>query len=390
MPDNLFLYFVLLAAIASGFALGWLTRRRARSQQVHPRVYQSLNHLLNDRHDLAVDALIDDLGFDEVTFGTYLALGAALRKRGEVDKAINVHQNLLARPSLSKAELQQVELELATDYFGAGLYGRAETLLQEIIAQKGDHRSAAERLLVGVYERESEWAKALAVARDLVKQDRSQAQLAAHLCCELAQAQLLLPPEQQNLDEARQHLTLGRKLAPDVARLSLMTAEIELRSGSPRAACKALDRALDLEPDLAVDLFPTYAQATQALGDTKRYLTFLERAIVDPARAPVALLLEQARVLCSEQSPDAAQTLLLERLPQIQSAAQLAGILDELITQALAQALDAGLHGQFVQQLQSLLLKHQDYRCQNCGFGASSRHWRCPSCHQWGAWQAAA
>lgn len=425
VPSNVLLYGILVLALAIGFALGRFMQRRAihRSGKLDAGFYQSINYLLNDEQDLAVDSLIEQLGIDESTFDTYLALGALVRRRGEVDKAINIHQNLLARPDLTPTKRAEAELELANDYLGAGLLGRAEQLLVEMLERIGSSRDEtarkakqqAQALLVGLYERESDWANALTVVKPLLKLDARYPELAGHFCCELAEAQLELP--QPDFAAAAQALVDGRKFAPDSARVALVSGKLELEvvtdnaadnnankladksagKTAGKAALKYFERALQLDADLAVDLLPLVQRACRLVDDNKPLAKFstavasmLETSTASgpSARSPVQVLLAQVQLVRTTQGDAAAQALLLSHLGQVASVKQLSALLASLDTQTLAEALPAGLHQTLVQHLGALAASVQDYRCSNCGFGSSTRHWRCPSCQRWGVGRA--
>ena len=143
MIEHLDLYLILVAAIGLGFMLGRRERARRRVRRISDlgRDYlQGINYLLDDRPDIAIDRFIDALPADEASIDTHLTFGAVVRRRGELDKAIRIHQNLLARPQLSAENRALAELELARDYLGAGLLDRAEQLLRQLV-ESGDRKS---------------------------------------------------------------------------------------------------------------------------------------------------------------------------------------------------------------------------------------------------------
>ncbi len=156
---NDYLVFVLLfAAIAIGWFLG---RRSHRQTQATPdlpsQYYKGLNYLLDGRPDGAIDAFISALEVNSETLETHIALGNLLRKKGEVERAIRIHQNLLARPSLPKAQIHQAHLELARDYISAGLLDRAERLLLDLVDESPQQLRASLRHLMDIYQSEREW-----------------------------------------------------------------------------------------------------------------------------------------------------------------------------------------------------------------------------------------
>ena len=135
---DLSLFILLTVAIAIGFFLGRrgtaAVRQRLFSSTLKKRYFQGLNYLLNEQPDKAVDAFIDALEVNDNTLETHLALGKLMRKQGQVDRAIRIHQNLLARPQLNLPDQHQVHLELARDFMAAGLLDRAEMLLRDVMA----------------------------------------------------------------------------------------------------------------------------------------------------------------------------------------------------------------------------------------------------------------
>ena len=84
-----------------------------------------INFLLSEQPDKAVDLFIEMLQVDEETLETHLALGNLFRQRGEVERAIRIHQNLVARPHLTYEQRNLAMLELARDFIAAGLLDRA-------------------------------------------------------------------------------------------------------------------------------------------------------------------------------------------------------------------------------------------------------------------------
>ena len=85
--------------------------------------------MLNEEPDRAVELFTRMAELDDEALETHFALGSLFRKRGEVERAIRVHQNLMARPSLSQCHRKiRPKTALAEDYLSAGLFDRAENL----------------------------------------------------------------------------------------------------------------------------------------------------------------------------------------------------------------------------------------------------------------------
>ncbi len=153
MPEIFALYVLLVLALGIGFLLGRRERRKSPPApgMIARDYFRGLNHLLNERHDLAIDTFVEAMAVNNDTADTHLALGSLVRRRGEVDKAIRIHQKLLARPVLSSVHRAQTEVELARDYLAAGLLGRAENLLLELAKEDASSKTLAYELLMEIY-----------------------------------------------------------------------------------------------------------------------------------------------------------------------------------------------------------------------------------------------
>ena len=190
--ESLVIYFVLLLAIAFGWVLGRLTAGNKKVQILETKdIFQDyfvgLNYLLNDEPDEAIDTFIKALEINSETFETHLALGALLRRRGKVDKAIKVHQTLLARPGLERNISDSTRLQLAVDYIYAGLLDRAEGLLNDILTEDSPAKWDALRHLITIYQTEKEWEKAIECSTILLrnssyKKETELRSAAAHNC----------------------------------------------------------------------------------------------------------------------------------------------------------------------------------------------------------------
>jgi len=173
--DNWLLYILMVGAIAIGWWLGRRERFSGKSAEaIGPNYYEGLNFLLKEQPDRAVATFIQDLEVNNDTLETHLALGGLLRRRGELEKAVVVHENILSKAKLERGTVLKVRLELARDYLLAGLLDRAEALLLELVQEEGHIQRESLRLLLEIYEREKEWTRAIETARRLVRGNESE------------------------------------------------------------------------------------------------------------------------------------------------------------------------------------------------------------------------
>lgn len=378
MPDNLALYVLLVLALGIGFLLGRRERlRKTRSPRTVAQEYvRGLNHLLNERQDLAIEAFVESMAVDNDTVDTHLALGSLVRRRGEVDKAIRIHQNLLARPVLSSDHRVQAELELARDYLTAGLLGRAENLLLELARRHSGERQVAQAMLLEIYQRERDWLRAVEVGRELARSDRSVRTPLAHFQCELAEVALA----ESDLRAARAHLATGAEFDADCARVSLVGAKVAFAARRYRDVKRLLRKARAQDPALAGETLELFQAACDELGDATGFVDYLHECLQSaPLLEVVAALAEYVE---RDEGAAAARAFVLEQLLRNPTLGGFVTLLEHLDRNG--EALPADQVALVRRFSQSLLDKQPGYRCNNCGFSGHTLIWQCPSCKTWG------
>ncbi|MFV2089961.1 MAG: lipopolysaccharide assembly protein LapB [Pseudomonadales bacterium] len=378
MPDNLALYVLLVVALGIGYLLG--RRERLKKSRdlgmVAEDYFKGLNHLLNERHDLAIDTFVESMAIDNDTVDTHLALGSLVRRRGEVDKAIRIHQNLLARPVLSADHRIKTELELARDYLVAGLLGRAENLLLQLAGKSGSEKQVAQELLLEVYQREKEWEKAVVIGQELARSDRSIRTRLAHFQCELAGHAI----GDGDLRGARAALAKGVGFDNQCARVHLVGAEIAFREKRYRDVQRELTKARELDPELAQEFLDLYRTASGELDDQSGFVAFLELCLESAPILPVVETL--ATHIEGEQGAEKANEFVVDQLLRNPSLGGFVSLLRRLDKHGEPLPPDQlALVRRFSQ---SLLHRQPGYRCKNCGFGGHTLMWQCPICRSWG------
>ena len=184
-------WFFLLLPIAA--VSGWIIGRRGGERHSDTQVsrlsttyFRGLNYLLNEQPDKAIELFLHIAELDKDTFETQVALGHLFRRRGEVDRAIRLHQAQVQRPGLSDQQRVQALLALGEDYMRSGLLDRAETVFSDLVAL--DMRAPlALRHLIGIYQSERDWDKAIENARRYEEATgEPMGKLIAQFECELA------------------------------------------------------------------------------------------------------------------------------------------------------------------------------------------------------------
>src|SRR5580693_2246702 len=233
----------LVVGILAGH-FGWGKRWPRPFGNVHPDYLAGLDYLVSEQPDRALDMFLKLMDANADTIETHFALGALYRRRGEVERSIRIHQNLLAREALPREHREQALLALAQDYLRAGLLDRAEGLLRQV-SEVPRLRSSALAALRGVYERQHEWQQALDVYRELARAKAAPPRTtAAHYLCELA----ALAIERDDIPAARNFLREARREAAPFPRAALLRAEIAERQSQSDLSLKLLRLALDESP----------------------------------------------------------------------------------------------------------------------------------------------
>ncbi len=264
---SLLLWLLLPVAAASGWwaaAHRQQTRRRANRARFNSAYGQGLNYLLNEQPDKAVEVLLQLVEVDPDTVELHLALGSLFRRRGEVARAIRVHQNIAARGGLSQELRNQARLELGRDYLKAGLLDRAEHLFRRLSAE-GAHERQACQYLVDIYQQEKEWSRAIEVARRIAGSDPAHWQIRiAHYHCELGEAALA----RGDVGEARVRAEHARCEDAECVRALLLRAAACQHAGDFQTAIETYqslgEQSRRLLPDIQQQLQACYDLSGQA------------------------------------------------------------------------------------------------------------------------------
>lgn len=379
--SELYWLFMLLPVAA---ATGWLAGRRGSVRQTGQRVsrlsttyFRGLNYLLNEQPDKAIELFLQIAEVDSNTVETQLALGHLFRRRGEVERAIRLHQGLIARAGLSDEHRTQAIFELGEDYMRAGLFDRAETLFSDLVRLDVSMPQALKHL-ISIYQAERDWPKAIEHAQRYQEATgEPMGSLIAHFHCELA--------EQARLDgddgRARSHLADAFAAEPDSVRAGILEGRLELAAGNDQAAIRAFERVARHDVEYLPEILKPLLACYERRGETARARAFLaEMAERYPGVSPILSL---AKLIEREEGREAAIAFLtdqLKRRPSIRGQAA-------LIELSLAEGMSDGSStlNSLKQVTEQMLMRTPAYRCNRCGFGARAHHWQCPSCKSWGA-----
>jgi lipopolysaccharide biosynthesis regulator YciM len=371
--------------LAATLALGWgwtivqsLRNRRRRAER-RERHLEGLRYLLDDKPDRALEVFLSIASSDDETIDTHFALGSLYRRRGEVDRAIKVHEHIIGRKGIDRRHRDAARLELARDYFRAGLYDRAEQLFGELAVDARDSASAL-AYLVRIYERQRDWK--LAAETHLKLQAAGGAQLTgsiAHYYCELAEAALA----EGRLDEALALLDNAMQHSADFGRAAILLGDIALLQGDAAAALRLYGNVVRRDFHLLPLVLPKLADATRRKGDGEGLRTALDELTAQggASRAEIAY----AAILSGYYQDPAVIDCVREWLKTDSDLRDVAGAFLPPGEDASEQQLRA-----VAAALRNVVERHARYRCSDCGLDSSHFLWQCPGCKSWDTLRAIA
>ncbi|AGA90488.1 putative N-acetylglucosaminyl transferase [Thioflavicoccus mobilis 8321] len=371
------LLFLLLPVAA---ASGWWVAQRSQSSGVgaaaakDPAFFRGLNYLLDEQPDKAIDVFLKLAEVDEDTVETHLALGSLFRRRGEVERAIRIHQNLVARSNLDPVARGFALYELGQDYMRAGLLDRAESLFQELLELKLQPERAL-RALLEIYQQEKDWVRCLEVAEQL--RTRKVAPMGIEIAqyhCELAEKAL------REGDSQAVVARLGRaqESDPGCARALLLRAELASRQDDSAGALDLYRRVVREDRRFFPEILPGLL-ACFADEDPEALISEFFRLYRD--QPSPALMLSLVEAVREGRGEEAAIELLSDYLKEKADLAGLARLLELRLARADGREDETARVSLGV--LRHLLARRPGYWCEHCGFTARRLHWQCPSCKRW-------
>ncbi|MFW5450063.1 MAG: lipopolysaccharide assembly protein LapB [Methylophagaceae bacterium] len=368
------LFFLLPIAAISGWMAARKHYKKRYQQSVgsfDPEYFKGLNYLLNEQPDKAIDVFIRLLEVNSETVETHLALANLFRRRGETDRAIRIHQNLIARPSLSPEHRDRALVELGLDYMNAGVLDRAEQLFLELLNKPSPPTEACQQLL-RIYQQEKNWLQAIEMAKK--SQTQSQEDLGptiAQFYCELAEQQ-----QPSSTNDIAGFLKKAHSHDPNCVRATLLEAALYISADNYRKALKCLLRIEQQNHHYLAQALPQLLQCYQHTNNLPAFNRWLQTLLVKhPNMTSARLML--THVIQLQDGSQSAQDYLYKQLHTYPSIEGLHSLI------ALGDTSNPDVVPLIKNITTTLVRRGHRYTCQNCGFSGKLMHWHCPGCKQW-------
>lgn len=374
------LLFLLLPVAA---AYGWYMGRRSAGHQHQRDVNHfsksysaGLNYLLSDQPDKAVDQFIALVEVDNETVETHLALGRLFRQRGEIDRSIRVHQNLLARPSLTPEHHETALFELGHDYLQAGLLDRSLAIFSDLESSEIYGDKALGHLL-NIHQSTKEWRLAIIMAKKLLARGHEKIKVElSHFYCELA-----LSCNESKKTEQLKYFKQALAVDTNCVRARIEIAKYYLDHDRLTDCQLLVDQQLSQDIDFFREILPIFIECYQRRDQKDSLLLKLDDAL--EKGAGIATLLAKIEIMRPQLSQIQVEQQITEHLGK---APSIKGFY-ELMKYQLSDA-EEGRAKDSLKHLNLLVAEQLKvkfvYRCHGCGFSAKKIHWQCPSCRSWG------
>ncbi|OAM52713.1 lipopolysaccharide assembly protein LapB [Methylovorus sp. MM2] len=368
-----------LLALPLFFTLGWLAARvdinqlLSESTTLPAAYFKGLNFLISDQHDKAIEAFTEAVEANADSLELHFALGSLFRRRGEVDRAIHLHLNLLDRKELPHTQKQAVMAELAQDYLKAGLFDRAEELFKSLDDSR--YKQPALRALLEIYTREREWDRAIKIATELERLSgipfRKEI---AQYYCETAMKSIL----DNDLHTARYELDKALDANKNCVRANIMLGDMEAANNTHKNAISIWKRIEFQDPEYLSLIAEKMLNSYRAIGETAEGMQLL-RNYLQTYQLPTLLnVVYQATM--KEEGAESAAKLARDELAKRPSLQTLDQLLESRAASDTSEAQDTLLMQQTVRRA---IGNRNVYCCSQCGFRAKNYHWQCPACNAW-------
>ncbi|MFT5717038.1 MAG: lipopolysaccharide biosynthesis regulator YciM [Oleiphilaceae bacterium] len=383
------LFFSLTIAWLLGFYAQSKLINKAQTYKTSPNIKHRLQLLFDPYSDESIDQFVRSLEVNPETFSTHISIGKHFRAQGEVEKAILIHQNLMAHPELPQLASESVIYELAKDYKKAGLLDRAEALLQQLSTSK-QYGLKSLKLLLNVYEDEKDWENAVSKGLELeLKKYPEIATRIAQYCCELAE----IEQRSGQLFEVQRYYKQALTINKTCVRALIGLARLDIEQEEYGLALNNLKKVAIFSPENITIILPLLFECATATETYDQHLLYLEKLFKETGQ--VSIMLAAVESLLVQGEKERAYQYLEEQIFLRPSLAALDLMFKQYASEQfnddkLAQFPELSdqqgngrILGVVAKVIGEMTKDKPSFRCHQCGFSGAQHHWMCPGCKSW-------
>jgi lipopolysaccharide biosynthesis regulator YciM len=372
MLELLFLLLPVVATYSWYMGRNSVKQREHLNQQALSEKYSTgLNYLLSNQQDKAIDFLLEALNVEEDSVEAHFAMANLFRRRGELDRALKIHEHLVRHANLPRQEKYHAIFELAKDFLSAGLFDRAETMFNKLLKSK-NYRELSLHYLLQIYQSTKDWQHGLSLEKEILKTKNTQLlHKLANFYCEKAVTTNDISTKIALLDKA---LTCDA----NSCRANVMLAEIYREQQQYDKAIACYQSIYQQDKEFFPDVIEPMKQCFIQLNQQSAFFDYIKHVYEETASA--SALICYVEMLAEQQGNITAQQFMvsaLKRRPTIRGFKHFVKI-------QLSQSEQSQQQLDLIRELISAYLKMRPrYSCRTCGFNSNTHYWACPSCHDW-------
>ena len=375
--STIIFFIITISAILFYIAIKSFYKKDSNSIPVE--YLQSMNYLMSEQHDKALDSFMSMVNLNKDTVETHIILGNMFRNRGEVDRAIRIHQNLIARPELQPKLRQECSLELAKDYLKSGFLDRAETILIKL-SNEVEKPGQILNYLKEIYETEKEWNKAIQIANKIQSNtNKDMSDIISHYYCELAELELNILKD-GNLDKASKIAYKAFGYNRESLRTLILIGDISYMTKNYADALKRYLLVYEKYPDSSYLVIKKIKNTYDNLNKKESFLDFIKS--FSHINSPIDIF--------SNVDQSYSENLSSKEIFEIyenefaNKRVNLSQLSDYL---SLIQENKVAFDNKSLNNIKSCIDEHTAksnlHKCVQCGFKSVKHFWQCPSCHHW-------
>jgi len=373
------LFLLLPVAMAYGWFMGRNSikqKDQTIKQDLSIKYSTGLNYLLSNQKDKAIDSLLEALKVEDDSVEAHFAMANLFRKRGELDRALKVHEHLVRHGNLPTKDKQQAVFELGKDFLSAGLYDRAEKMFNKLL-RSDDYCLKSLNYLLQIFQSTKDWQQGINHKKLIVKlNDKRLLHTLANFYCEQATSAF----EKDKFIDVIELLEQALKLDPNSCRANWLMAKIYENHKQYELACKCYQDIYQQDQEFFPDVIEQMYQCYLKLDSTDEFFRFIKK-VYDETESSSALISYLTHVENKYGKKKAKEFILsaLKRRPTIRGFKHFVKM-----QKSQTNKLDGNTSLDLIKKLISeyLKMKHR-YSCRHCGFNSSTHYWSCPSCHEW-------
>ncbi len=368
-----------LLGIPFFFALGWIAARVDIKQLIKESTslpasyFKGVNYLITNQYEKAVSAFIDAVRINNESIELHFALGSILRRTGHIDRAINMHLDLLENRDLNPSQKESVRAELAQDYLKAGLFDRAEELFLKL--ESGKYKQYASNALLEIYVKERQWQNAISMATKLEKESGVSFRLEiSHYFCEIALDAILDKDNKSAIKYLNDALNARKKCV----RANILLGDLYVEDNDHNKAINQWKKIEFQDPESLGLVAVKILNSFEKLKKSEEGLSLLNLYFENYKLRSLLNVIYEATLKLegSEKAEELARKELI-RKPSLQA-------LDQLFQARTLSSKQKEQDIQLIQQtVRNAIGNRRLFKCNSCGFKAKQHYWQCPACNAW-------